>query len=117
MNNKILNSIHKISEDTVDSNKTMVDEILNNIYKIPENIFDSNKTIVDEKCSYEGHLYNQGITMCGLEQPNNADIKHCGPKCPEYCPIIIISTVKTASLDKIEQVITLSSNDETVSEK
>ncbi len=71
-----------------------------------------------EQCSYEGHLYNQGITMCGLERPNNADIKKCGPECPEYCPVKIVSicTSTSSAIDKIEQTFVISKNGETTTE-
>jgi len=56
-------------------------------YIVPDEVAgDFSKVSSYTCCEYEGHLYNQGITICSLECPNNADITHCGPECPCYSP-------------------------------
>lgn len=87
-------------------------------YIVPDEVAgDFSKVSSYTCCEYEGHLYNQGITMCSLERPNNADITHCGPECPCYSPKTVVSIVKSASIDKVEATFILTSNGETFSEK
>lgn len=89
-------------------------------YIVPDEVAgDFSKVSSYTCCEYEGHLYNQGITMCSLEHPNNADITRCGPECPCYSPKTVVSVVKikSASIDKIEATFTITNNGETFSEK
>lgn len=87
-------------------------------YIVPDEIAeDFSKVSSYTYCEYEGHLYNQGIAMCLLERPNNADITQCGPECPCYSPKTVVSVAKSASIDKIEATFTITNNEETFSEK